>query len=74
MRKKIEALGLLAESFVVVVVAFPLFLVVILAIMVVAAQSNPDVMLNILYMVILALLPVAQFGFIFTIWNMSQEV
>jgi flagellar protein FlaJ len=74
MRKKIEALGLLAESFVVVVVAFPLFLVVILAIMVVAAQSNPDIMLNILYMVILALLPVAQFGFIFTIWNMSQEV
>jgi flagellar protein FlaJ len=72
LRKKIETLGMLAETFVTVVVAFPLFLVVILAIMVLV-QANPDFMLNILYAVVGLMIPLAQFGFVFVIWNMSQE-
>src|SRR5207244_2008252 len=40
MRKKMETLGMLAESFVTVVVAFPLFLVVIMAIMAVISKTG----------------------------------
>jgi flagellar protein FlaJ len=72
MKKKVEALGMLAESFVTVVVAFPLFLVVILSIMILV-QPNPAFMMNILYAIIVVMIPLAQFGFIFVIWNMSQE-
>ena len=67
-----ETLGLLAESFVTVVVAFPLFLVVILAIMaIVGGNSGGTVM--ILYLVVLLMIPLAQFGFIFIIWNSEKE-
>lgn len=71
-RKKMETLGMLAETFVTVVVAFPLFLVVILAIMVLI-QSNPDFMMRLLWAVVGLMIPLSQFGFIFVIWNMSQE-
>src|SRR5207249_81443 len=40
MRKKMETLGMLAESFVTVVVAFPLFLVVIMAIMALISKCS----------------------------------
>src|SRR5436853_2130926 len=40
MRKRMETLGMLAESFVTVVVAFPLFLVVIMAIMALISKGS----------------------------------
>jgi flagellar protein FlaJ len=73
MRKKVETLGLLAETFAVVVVSFPLFLVVILAIMVLV-QSNPAMLMQIFWAVVAILIPIFQFVFIFFIWDMSKEV
>lgn len=72
LRKKIETLGMLAETFAVVVVAFPLFLVVILAIMVLI-QSNPAMLMQIFWAVVAVLIPIFQFVFIFFIWDMSKE-
>ncbi len=74
MRKRMETLGMLAESFVTVVVAFPLFLVVIMAIMALISKSQSGFVLNLLYVVVGVMIPISQFGFIFVIWNMEQEV
>ena len=73
MRKKMETLGMLAESFVTVVVAFPLFLVVIMAIMALISKGGSSFVLNLLYVVVGLMIPISQFGFIFVIWNMEQE-
>jgi len=73
MRKKMETLGLLAESFVTVVVAFPLFLVVIMAIMALISKTGSSFVLTLLYVVVALMIPLSQFGFIFVIWNMEQE-
>jgi flagellar protein FlaJ len=73
MRKKMETLGMLAESFVTVVVAFPLFLVVIMAIMALISKSGTDFIMSLLYVVVGLMIPISQFGFIFVIWNMEQE-
>jgi len=73
MRKKMETLGMLAESFVTVVVAFPLFLVVIMAIMALISKGSSGTILLLLYVVVGLMIPLSQFGFIFVIWNMEQE-
>ena len=72
MKARMETLGLLAETFVTVVVAFPLFLVVILAIMAIVGGNASGTMM-ILYLVVLLMIPLAQFGFIFIIWNSEKE-
>jgi flagellar protein FlaJ len=73
MKSQMETLGMLAESFVTVVVAFPLFLVLIMAIMAIVGGGDPDFMVMMLYLVVMMMIPVSQFGFIFVIWNMSKE-
>jgi len=75
MRAQLETLGLMAESFVTVVVAFPLFLVVIMAIMAIVpgGGGNPDTTVLLLEMVVGLMIPFSQFGFIFFIWNMTKE-
>src|SRR2546426_984845 len=73
MRKKMETLGMLAESFVTVVVAFPLFLVVIMAIMALISKTGSGFVVLLLYVVVALMIPMSQFGFIFVIWNMEQE-
>ena len=73
MRKKMETLGMLAEAFVTVVVAFPLFLVVIMAIMALISRGQSTFVLTLLYVVVGLMIPISQFGFIFVIWNMEQE-
>ncbi len=75
MRKKMETLGMLAESFVTVVVAFPLFLVVIMAIMALITKdpTGSGFVVTLLYVVVGLMIPMSQFGFIFVIWNMEQE-
>lgn len=72
MKARMETLGLLAETFVTVVVAFPLFLVVILAIMAIVGGNASGTMM-ILNLVVLLMIPLAQFGFIFIIWNSEKE-
>jgi len=73
MKAQMETLGMLAESFVTVVVAFPLFLVLIMAIMSIVGGGDPAFMIMMLYLVVLMMIPISQFGFIFVIWNMSKE-
>lgn len=73
MRKRMETLGLLAESFVTVVVAFPLFLVVIMAIMALISKGSAGFVVTLLYVVVAVMIPLSQFGFIFIIWNQEQE-
>ena len=75
MQKKMETLGMLAESFVTVVVAFPLFLVVIMAIMALITRdpSQGGFVITLLFVVVGLMIPMSQFGFIFVIWNMEQE-
>ena len=73
MKSQMETLGMLAESFVTVVVAFPLFLVLIMAIMAIVWSGDPDFMVMMLYVVVLLMIPISQFGFVFVIWNMSKE-
>ncbi|MFO7619172.1 MAG: type II secretion system F family protein [Thermoplasmata archaeon] len=72
LKSTMETLSMLGESYVTVVVAFPLFLVVILAIMAIIG-GNADNTLMILYAVVGLMIPLAQFGFIFVVWNISQE-
>ncbi len=73
MKSQMETLGMLAESFVTVVVAFPLFLVLILAIMAIVGGGDSSMMITLLYLIVIGMIPISQFGFIFVIWNMSQE-
>lgn len=73
LKAQMETLGMLAESFVTVVVAFPLFLVLIMAIMAIVGGGDPQFMVIMLYLVVLMMIPVSQFGFVFVIWNMSKE-
>lgn len=73
MRKRMETLGMLAESFVTVVVAFPLFLVVIMAIMALINKNSGGFIITLLFVVVGLMIPLSQFGFIFVIWNMEQE-
>jgi len=73
MKKKMETLGLFAEMFVTVVVAFPLFLVVILAIMSLIGGGGMGVVMGI-YVIVGVMVPAMQVLFIFIIRAMSQEV
>ncbi len=63
----LETLGVMAESFVTVVVAAPLFLIVMMSVM--AMMGNGDTM--ILYLIIGLMIPLAQFLFVFIIHGMK---
>ena len=75
MRSQLETLGLMAETFVTVVVAFPLFLVVIMAIMAIVpgGGGSPGMTILLLEMVVGLMVPFSQFGFIFFVWNTTKE-
>jgi len=72
LKMTMETLSMMGESYVTVVVAFPLFLVVILAIMAIIGGNAANTMM-ILYLVVGLMIPLSQFGFIFVVWNISQE-
>lgn len=71
-KRFLDGLGVLAESFVTVVVAAPLFLIVILSVMT-SFGGDADQTLLLGYMLVLVLLPLAQFGFAMTIKTMTPE-
>jgi archaeal flagellar protein FlaJ len=73
MLQRVETMGLLAETFVTVVVAFPLFLVIIIAIFAIIGGGGAT-MLTILWAIILAMIPLSQFGFTFIMYTLAQEV
>lgn len=72
LKSTMETLSMLGESYVTVVVAFPLFLVVILAIMAIIGGNAANTVM-ILYAVVGLMIPLAMFGFIFVVWNISQD-
>ncbi len=71
--QRVETMGLLAETFVTVVVAFPLFLVIIIAIFAVIGGGG-TFMIDMLWGIVGAMIPLAQFGFIFFMYSLAQEM
>jgi flagellar protein FlaJ len=70
---RVETLGLLAETFVTVVVAFPLFLVIIIAIFAVIGGGG-SFMIDILWVLVGLMIPMMQFGFIFFMYTLTQDM
>jgi flagellar protein FlaJ len=60
-KRNLESLAIMAEAFVVTVIAFPLFLAIIISIMGLTAEGG--ISLEFLYMIALIILPMAYFGF-----------
>jgi flagellar protein FlaJ len=73
MLSRVETLGLLAETFVTVVVAFPLFLVIIIAIFSVIGGGG-SFMIDILWVLVGLMIPMMQFGFIFFMYTLTQDM
>lgn len=73
LKARMETLGLMAETFVTVVVAFPLFLVVILAIMALIGGSGMVIVI-VIYIIVGVMVPAMQVMFIWLIRGLSQEV
>ena len=59
-KQNLESLAIMAESFVTTVIAFPLFLVIILSIM---GLTSGGIQFDFLYIISLMILPMAYFGF-----------
>ena len=72
-QQRVETMGLLAETFVTVVVAFPLFLVIIIAIFAIIGGGGQS-MVTILWGIVLGMIPVSQFAFIFFMYTLTQEM
>jgi archaeal flagellar protein FlaJ len=70
--KRVETMGLLAETFVTVVVAFPLFLVIIIAIFAIIGGGGA-LMIEVLWGIVAAMIPLSQFAFIFVMYSLAQE-
>jgi len=71
--QRVETMGLLAETYVTVVVAFPLFLVIIIAIFAVIGGGG-TFLVDLLWGIVGAMIPLAQFGFIFFMYSITQEM
>ncbi len=59
-KKNLDSLAIMAESFVTTVIAFPLFLVIILSVM---GLTSGGIQFDFLYIIALVILPLAYFGF-----------
>ncbi len=70
--RRTETMGLLAETFVTVVVAFPLFLVIIIAIFAVIGGGSAG-LLDILWAIIGLMIPAFQIVFIIVMQGLAQE-
>jgi len=71
-KKDQETLGMLAESFVTVVVAMPLFLIVMMSLMALVGKTAGSSIL-LLDMIVYIMIPVSQIGFIVVIQGMTAE-
>ena len=69
--KSLETLGILAETFVTVVVAAPLFLLVMISVF---AMTDSGASTTFLYLITFLMIPVSQAGFIFAIKQAVPEV
>ncbi|MBM4248044.1 MAG: type II secretion protein F [Euryarchaeota archaeon] len=71
-KKGQETLGMLAESFVTVVVAMPLFLIVMMSLMALVGKTAGSSIMF-LYLIVFLMIPLSQFGFIIAIQSMTAE-
>ena len=71
-KRRMETLGMLAESFVTVAVAFPLFLIVIMAIMAITNGQGASA-IPMLYAIDALMIPGSQGMFIFIMYSMVKE-
>ncbi len=69
-----ETLGMLAETFVTVVVAAPLFLIVMMSLMATVNPAQGPFIIFMLYVIVLVMIPMSQLGFIVLISSMVEEV
>lgn len=72
-KQLIETLGVLAESFVTVVVAAPLFLIVMISLMATVGGGSTDYIMF-LYAIVFGMIPGSQIAFIILIQGMTEEV
>jgi flagellar protein FlaJ len=70
----LETLGVLAESYVTVVVAAPLFMIVMISVMSMVSTESMGSSTLIMYMIAFIMLPLAHLGFAVVINSMSPEV
>lgn len=73
-RALMETLGMLAETFVTVVVAAPLFLIVMMSLMATVNSASGGFIILMLYVIVLVMIPMSQLGFIVLISSMVEEV
>jgi flagellar protein FlaJ len=71
--QRTETMGLMAEVFVIGVVAFPLFLVIILAIFAIIG-GNGAFVLQLLWAIVALLIPLSEVGFIFAMNTFATEL
>ena len=71
-KRRTETLGMMAESYVTVVVAFPLFLIVIIAIMAIT-NGQAESSIPMLYAVDGLMIPGSQGVFLYIMWGLTQE-
>ena len=69
----LETLGLMAESYVVVAVAMPLFLIVMLVIMFWVSGAGSQISEGFVYGIVLGMLPAIHIAYSFLVWLMSEE-
>tara|TARA_B100000767_G_scaffold275079_1_gene310333 strand:+ start:1448 stop:2467 length:1020 start_codon:yes stop_codon:yes gene_type:complete len=69
----LESLAMLAESYIVVAVAMPLFLIVMLVIMFWVSGAGAQMEESTLYFVVLLALPMIHVMFAFLVWSSSKE-
>ncbi len=74
LKKNMESLGLFAEIYVTVGVAFPLFLVVIIAIMALINKNSAPSTVLLLEVIVVVMIPILIFVFSYFIYSTSKEV
>ncbi|MCI4338284.1 MAG: type II secretion protein F, partial [Thermoplasmata archaeon] len=70
--QRTETMGLMAEVFVIGVVAFPLFLVIILAIFAIIG-GNGGFVITLLWAIVALMIPLSEVGFIFAMNTFATE-
>jgi len=73
-KMNMETLGMMAESFVVVVVAMPLFLIIMMSLMGMMGGGGTGSSQSMLYVIVYAVIPMSQIGFIVMFMSMTEEV
>ncbi len=69
----LETLAMFAETYIVVAVAMPLFLIVMLVIMFWVSGAGSQISEGMVYGIVMGMLPLIHLGYSYIVWSMSQE-